>query len=83
MAFDLRQAGDAVTLQATKQRRAQRLERYIGVIYRPETERWSHYSHASLPDRYQAFVWFNETTAVIPLPTETTGGEDETFRFGF
>ena len=46
-----------------------RLERYIGVIYRPETERWSHYSQASLPDQYDAFVWFNETTAVKPLPT--------------
>jgi erythromycin esterase-like protein len=27
----------------------QRLERFIGVIYRPDTERWSHYSSASLP----------------------------------
>ncbi|WP_368516115.1 erythromycin esterase family protein, partial [Rhizobium sp.] len=31
-----------------------RLERYIGVIYRPETERWSHYSFASLTDQYDA-----------------------------
>jgi erythromycin esterase-like protein/dienelactone hydrolase len=59
-----------------------RLERYIGVIYRPETERWSHYSHASLPDQYDAFVWFNETTAVTPLPTRVTVGEDETYPFG-
>jgi putative phosphoribosyl transferase len=59
-----------------------RLERYIGVIYRPETERWSHYSHAVLPDQYDAFVWFDETHAVIPLPTQVTGGEDETYPFG-
>ena len=59
-----------------------RLERYIGVIYRPDTERWSHYSHASLPDQYDAFVWFDETHAVTPLPTHVTAGEDETYPFG-
>ncbi|MBS1165099.1 MAG: Erythromycin esterase [Proteobacteria bacterium] len=59
-----------------------RLERYIGVIYRPETERWSHYTHATLPDQYDAFVWFDETSAVVPLPIKVTGGEDETYPFG-
>ena len=59
-----------------------RLERYIGVIYRPETERWSHGFHASLPDQYDAFVWFGETHAVTPLPTHVTAGEDETYPFG-
>lgn len=61
-----------------------RLERYIGVIYRPETERWSHYSHASLSDQYDAFVWFDRTTAVTPLPQATplAKGEDETYPFG-
>ena len=60
----------------------QRLERYIGVIYRPETERWSHYSRASLPEQYDAFVWFDETRAVTPLPTKMIAGEDETYPFG-
>jgi erythromycin esterase-like protein/pimeloyl-ACP methyl ester carboxylesterase len=59
-----------------------RLERYIGVIYRPETERWSHYSGATLPDQYDAFVWFDETRAVTPLPGRVTAGEDETYPFG-
>ena len=59
-----------------------RLERYIGVIYRPETERWSHYSLATLPDQYDAFAWFDETHAVTPLPTMITAGEDETYPFG-
>jgi erythromycin esterase-like protein len=59
-----------------------RLERYIGVIYRPETERWSHYGFATLPDQYDAFVWFDETHAVTPLPTTVTGGEEETYPFG-
>ena len=59
-----------------------RLERYIGVIYRPETERWSHYSYATLPEQYDAFLWFDETHAVTPLSTPVTAGEDETYPFG-
>jgi putative phosphoribosyl transferase len=59
-----------------------RLERYIGVIYRPETERWSHYGFATLPDQYDAFAWFDETHAVTPLSTTVTAGEDETYPFG-
>jgi putative phosphoribosyl transferase len=59
-----------------------RLERYIGVIYRPETERWSHYSHATLPDQYDAFVWFDETCAVTPMPSRVRAGDDETYPFG-
>src|SRR5437899_889517 len=35
-----------------------RLERFIGVIYRPQTERWSHYSEAILPRQFDAWVWF-------------------------
>ena len=37
-----------------------RLERFIGVIYRPETERWSHYSEAILPKQFDAWIWFDE-----------------------
>ena len=59
-----------------------RLERYIGVIYRPETERWSHYSHALLGQQYDAFVWFDRTRAVVPLPAQAGKGEDETYPFG-
>lgn len=77
--FDLRADRNGALREALS---PQRLERYIGVIYRPETERWSHYSHARLPDQYDGFVWFDETTAVIPLPTEVGGGEDETYPFG-
>ena len=62
--------------------RKPRLERYIGVIYRPETERASHYSLATLPDQYDAFVWFDKTRAVTPLPTLTRETEDETYPFG-
>ena len=50
-----------------------RLERYIGVIYRPETERWSHYSSASLADQYDAFVWFDQTHAVDTVADPSHG----------
>jgi erythromycin esterase-like protein len=63
----------------------QRLERYIGVIYRPDTERWSHYSSASLSAQYDAFVWFDTTSAVTPLPAPTQRGDgdaDDTYPFG-
>jgi protein-L-isoaspartate(D-aspartate) O-methyltransferase len=59
-----------------------RLERFIGVIYRPETERMSHYSAAQLPRQFDAYVWFDETRAVTPLPTEPQPGEEETYPFG-
>ncbi|HEY6483381.1 MAG TPA: protein-L-isoaspartate(D-aspartate) O-methyltransferase [Steroidobacteraceae bacterium] len=44
-----------------------RLERFIGVIYRPQTELTSHYVQASLPQQFDAFVWFDATSAVTPL----------------
>ncbi|MGZ8336725.1 MAG: protein-L-isoaspartate(D-aspartate) O-methyltransferase [Allosphingosinicella sp.] len=59
-----------------------RLERFIGVIYRPETERWSHYAQAILPLQFDAWVWFDETEAVTPLGREPKGGEDDTWPFG-
>jgi erythromycin esterase-like protein len=60
-----------------------RLERFIGVIYRPETERWSHYSDAMLARQFDAWVWFDETRAVTPLPGVETGvGEDDLWPFG-
>ena len=61
---------------------APRLERYIGVIYRPDTERMSHYSQASLSDQYDGFVWFDEGRAVTPLPTQVQAEEEETYPFG-
>jgi erythromycin esterase-like protein len=61
---------------------APRLERFIGVIYRPETERWSHYSECCLPEQFDAYVWFDHTHAVMPLPTRQVGGAEETYPFG-
>ena len=60
-----------------------RLERFIGVIYRPETERWSHYSEAVLSEQFDAWVWFDETTALQALgPPEPDHGLPETYPFG-
>jgi erythromycin esterase-like protein len=59
-----------------------RLERAIGVIYRPETERQSHYFEAVLPEQFDAYVWFEQTSAVTPLPTEIPHGVPETYPFG-
>src|SRR5437868_10388072 len=44
-----------------------RLERAIGVIYRPESERLSHYFHARLPKQFDALVHIDKTRAVEPL----------------
>jgi erythromycin esterase-like protein len=60
-----------------------RLERFIGVIYSPETELLSHYAQASLSRQFDAFVWFDETTAVTPLgPEHARPGVPETYPFG-
>ncbi|HEV7436554.1 MAG TPA: protein-L-isoaspartate(D-aspartate) O-methyltransferase [Pseudorhizobium sp.] len=58
-----------------------RLERFIGVIYRPDTELWSHYSQAILPEQFDAYVWFDETEAVTPLDAEHHRGIPETYPF--
>jgi erythromycin esterase-like protein len=62
-----------------------RLERAIGVIYRPETERMSHYFGARLSEQFDAVIHMDETTAVEPL--EVTAGWElgevpETFPVG-
>ncbi|RUU35373.1 protein-L-isoaspartate(D-aspartate) O-methyltransferase [Mesorhizobium sp. M6A.T.Ca.TU.002.02.2.1] len=60
-----------------------RLERFIGVIYRPETELRSHYADASLSQQFDAFVWFDETAAVTPLGPEHVGtGVPDTYPLG-
>ncbi len=60
-----------------------RLERFIGVIYRPETELASHYAAASLPQQLDAWLWFDETSAVVPLgPEHAAAGAPETWPFG-
>jgi erythromycin esterase-like protein len=45
-----------------------RQERAIGVVYRPDTELQSHYFRAILAEQFDAWVWFEETSAVTALP---------------
>ncbi|WP_262030242.1 erythromycin esterase family protein [Microvirga sp. Mcv34] len=59
-----------------------RLERAIGVVYRPETELYSHYFEAVLAEQFDAFVWFEETRAVRPLTHAHGHGMPETYPFG-
>jgi erythromycin esterase-like protein len=59
---DLRSPGDVVAALSEP-----RLERAIGVIYRPETERQSHYFHATLPRQFDAVLHYDRTRAVEPL----------------
>ncbi len=61
---------------------AERLERAIGVIYRPESELQSHYFYASLPRQFDEYIWFDETRAVESLTRETMQGMPDTFPFG-
>jgi len=64
---------------------SERLERAIGVIYRPQTELQSHYFRASLPRQFDEYIWFDETRPVEPLDLKTLGkkeGLPETFPFG-
>lgn len=65
-------------------RLAPRLQRAIGVIYSPETERASHYFEVSLPRQLDFHVWFAQTTPVTPLlPCEpAASGARETYPFG-
>jgi protein-L-isoaspartate(D-aspartate) O-methyltransferase len=58
------------------------MQRAIGVIYKPETELASHYFEARLPDQFDEFIWFDETTAVNPIPTAELAGMPDTYPFG-
>jgi protein-L-isoaspartate(D-aspartate) O-methyltransferase len=59
-----------------------RLERAIGVIYRPETELASHYFEADLPRQFDEYIYLDETRAVTPLDTHLLQGVPDTYPFG-
>ena len=65
--------------------REPRLQRAIGVIYRPETERLSHYFQTHLAEQFDAIIHFDQTRAVEPLERDPFGEQDqapETFPSG-
>jgi protein-L-isoaspartate(D-aspartate) O-methyltransferase len=59
-----------------------RLERAIGVLYRPQTELASHYFQAVLPRQFDEYCWFDRTSAVRPLDTVRMRGMPATYPFG-
>jgi erythromycin esterase-like protein/predicted phosphoribosyltransferase len=62
-----------------------RLQRAIGVVYRPETERISHYFHARVAEQFDAIIHIDETTALEPLEITgewKTGELPETYPWG-
>lgn len=78
--LDLRDTNHAVSSL-----RAPRLQRAVGVVYRPDSERESHYFQARLPDQFDVVIHIDETRAVEPLEhaVEWDKGEvPETFPVG-
>jgi erythromycin esterase-like protein len=68
--------------ETTAALREPRLERAIGVIYLPQSERASHYFHAQLPDQFDVVLHYDETRAVEPLERTAqweTGEVPETY----
>lgn len=61
-----------------------RLERAIGVIYRPATERQSHYFQAILSEQFDALIWLEQTCAVTPIGPQQIDAEiiPDTYPFG-
>jgi erythromycin esterase-like protein len=57
--------------------RQPQLERAIGVIYRPETERVSHYFTAVLSEQFDGVIHFDETRAVEPLDKTSSGTHED------
>ena len=55
----------------------QRLQRAIGVIYRPDTERQSHYFHTRLAQQFDAVIHIDETSALEPLDVAQVWGDRE------
>jgi erythromycin esterase-like protein len=62
---------------ATRALRAPLLQRAIGVIYRPETERQSHYFTVNLPGQFDAMIHLDETRALTPLERDSGWDEGE------
>ena len=59
-----------------------RLERAIGVIYRPDSELASHYFEAVLPRQFNEYIWIDRTSAVRPFDVAELQGLPDTYPFG-
>jgi erythromycin esterase-like protein len=54
-----------------------RLQRAIGVVYKPETERLSHYYHVTLPRQFDAIIHLDHTRSTEPLERTTPGKSED------
>nr|WP_111300175.1 erythromycin esterase family protein [Paracoccus saliphilus] len=62
---------------------SRRLQRFIGVIYRPHTEVDSHYMQTKPSGQYDGWVWFDQTTALTaPTPGQPDAGMPAAWPFG-
>jgi protein-L-isoaspartate(D-aspartate) O-methyltransferase len=73
--------------ELTRRLSERKLERAIGVIYRPKTELESHYFPAALPRQFDEWIWLDETEAVTPITEEIRAtmverGVPDTYPFG-
>jgi protein-L-isoaspartate(D-aspartate) O-methyltransferase len=59
-----------------------RLERAIGVIYRPDSELASHYFEAELSRQFDEYIWIDRTSAVRPFGVKELEGLPDTYPFG-
>ena len=59
-----------------------RLERAIGVIYRPDSELASHYFEAVLPRQFDEYIWIDRTSAIEPFDVTELEGLPDTYPFG-
>ncbi|BDX33622.1 hypothetical protein TUM20985_41690 [Mycobacterium antarcticum] len=75
--FLIRMDGDGQS-DAAEALSSVRLHRAIGVIYRPETERHSHYFHVRPADQYDAMIHLDVTTALTPLESASLQVEGQT-----
>lgn len=75
--FDWRARPDLRELMAEP-----RLERAIGVVYRPDTEFLSHYFRAVMSEQFDAMVWFEKSRAVTQLSHQHWSGGIEAYPSG-
>ncbi|MBU1211575.1 MAG: protein-L-isoaspartate(D-aspartate) O-methyltransferase [Alphaproteobacteria bacterium] len=59
-----------------------RLERAIGVIYRPDSELASHYFEAVLPRQFDEYIWIDQTCAIKPFAVAELQGLPDMYPFG-
>ncbi|WP_018914349.1 erythromycin esterase family protein [Thiomonas sp. FB-6] len=62
--------------------RESRLQRAVGVLYRPRTEMASHYFESVLPEQYDEYIWIDRSHAVTALDSLSLEGQPDTYPFG-